>query len=51
MRISLLNVEISGNGSHGVLINDQVDPSVPEDEEGDPIPPGPNPNGSDAAST
>jgi hypothetical protein len=48
LRISLLNVEISGNGSHGVLINDQLDPSVPEDENGDPLPPGPNPNGSDA---
>jgi hypothetical protein len=48
VRISLLNVEISGNGSHGMLINDQLDPSVPEDENGDPIPPGPNPNGSDA---
>ena len=31
-----------------MLINDQLDPSVPEDENGDPIPPGPNPNGSDA---
>ena len=28
--------------------NDQPDPSVPEDENGDPLPPGPNPNGSDA---
>jgi hypothetical protein len=49
VRISLSNVEISGNGRHGVLINDQVDPSVPEDENGDPISPGPNPNGSDAS--
>ena len=31
-----------------MLINDQLDPSVPELPNGDPIPPGPNPNGSDA---
>jgi hypothetical protein len=49
IRISFLNVTIRNNGSHGVLVNDQVDPSVPELPNGDPVPPGPNPNGSAAA--
>jgi hypothetical protein len=31
-RLTLFRVEISGNRGHGVLVNDQVDPSAPEGE-------------------
>ena len=42
IRVSLVNVNISNNRGHGVLVNDQVDSSTPEDAE-------PNPNGSAAS--
>lgn len=42
VHVSLLNVNISNNRGHGVLVNDQEDSSTPEDEE-------PNPNGSAAS--
>ncbi len=47
VRVWLLNVDILGNQGHGVLVNDQEDPTTSETPEGDPIPP--NPNGSGAS--
>jgi hypothetical protein len=40
--ISLVDVDIIGNQGHGLLVNDQEDPSSPEDDQ-------PNPNGSPAS--
>jgi hypothetical protein len=42
IRVSLDDVEVRGNAGHGVLINDQVDPSTTEDVQ-------PNANGSAAS--
>ena len=42
IKVSLVNVDIANNLGHGVLVNDQEDPSTQEDVE-------PNPNGSAAS--
>lgn len=42
VRVWLFNVDIVGNRGHGVLVNDQDDPTTAETPEGDPIPPDPN---------
>jgi hypothetical protein len=47
VRLWLFNVDVLGNKGHGVLVNDQEDPTTAETPEGDPLPP--NPNGSAAS--
>jgi hypothetical protein len=42
VKVSLIGVEVVGNGGHGVLVNDQVDPSTQDDVQ-------PNENGSAAS--
>jgi hypothetical protein len=45
--LTLQNVLIENNRGHGVLVNDQADPSTPEDANGEPLQP--NPEGSAAS--